>query len=639
MHPFKQPYLHVLRIATAALAGLVQPTFALPESGSACGTSCGTTVLAGTYVNETWSLAGSPYCITDSITLANVTILPGVCVRVSTGASITVGVNLVAIGTQAQPITFTAADPVLGWSGIVFNSTAPGSILEHCCIEDTATSGLRITNAAPVIKDCVIQRCGRNGLGGTTAGPTSGGGMNINLTGNGTAGSAQLVLQRTHIRDCFAITNGGGLHAVLNAGAVLALESCVLDRNTAHRSDTSAGVSNSYGGAASLTSSSTGNSFTANKSLFRSNRVHSLSSTSCGSSCTAWGGALSFTNVNAHFETCVLSGNVASALENSSFGCSGEQARAYGGAIWFDSAGRTFDLFNCILGGNTSTGGGSSQLFHGAGIYLNNGVGSIVNTTIARNNTHAIYKGASAPTPTVSNSILYFNNAGGAQTSGTMSFDYSCVQAASPVCATCINVDPTFWGTSPPASSNAAALRIVPFSPCVDAGDPALPHTDCGLYPAQGGARNDMGAHGGPGACGWRDVEVLAHFCTATVNSTGQAAQIGWSGTSSCTANDLVLVATQLPPNTPGLFFFGVSHVQQIFGNGYRCVTGNVVRLPPAYANASGVATQWLDRNSIPQLAPLVPGEVRSFQYWYRNPVAPPAGFNLSDGLEVYFRL
>ena len=40
-------------------------------------------------------------------------------------------------------------------------------------------------------------------------------------------------------------------------------------------------------------------------------------------------------------------------------------------------------------------------------------------------------------------------------------------------------------------------------SPCIDAGDPDPVYSDVCLPPSWGNDRNDMGAYGGPGACGW----------------------------------------------------------------------------------------------------------------------------------------
>jgi len=38
---------------------------------------------------------------------------------------------------------------------------------------------------------------------------------------------------------------------------------------------------------------------------------------------------------------------------------------------------------------------------------------------------------------------------------------------------------------------------------CINRGDPDPKYNDVCFLPSLGNVRNDMGAHGGPGACGW----------------------------------------------------------------------------------------------------------------------------------------
>ena len=127
------------------------------------------------------------------------------------------------------------------------------------------------------------------------------------------------------------------------------------------------------------------------------------------------------------------------------------------------------------------------------------------------------------------------------------------------------------------------------------------------------------------------------NFCVPLPNSTGQPALIGMSGTASLSLNNASLRCTQLPPSASGLFFFGNSGLNpgNPFGNGRLCVTGGVRRLPLAQAVA-GVVTQPQDFTGS-AYAGIQAGDVRFFQFWYRNPAAGGAGFNLSDGIRVTF--
>ncbi len=134
-------------------------------------------------------------------------------------------------------------------------------------------------------------------------------------------------------------------------------------------------------------------------------------------------------------------------------------------------------------------------------------------------------------------------------------------------------------------------------------------------------------------ACG-----ASANYCTAALNSTGFGAAISHLGSLSITANTFALACTHLPPNATGLFYFGSAQTSTPFGNGFRCVTGSVVRLNrTATANATGNVVHGVDFTTAPVQGIITPGSTQYFQYWYRNPAGGGAGFNLSDGLSVTF--
>ena len=69
-------------------------------------------------------------------------------------------------------------------------------------------------------------------------------------------------------------------------------------------------------------------------------------------------------------------------------------------------------------------------------------------------------------------------------------------------------------------------------------------------------------------------------------------ATIGWSGSTSAGAGDLVLRSDHLPPGTPGFFFHAAQAIQLPVGNGMRCAGGDVVRLPVVHASAGGTILQ-----------------------------------------------
>ncbi|MCB9914081.1 MAG: FG-GAP repeat protein [Planctomycetes bacterium] len=129
---------------------------------------------------------------------------------------------------------------------------------------------------------------------------------------------------------------------------------------------------------------------------------------------------------------------------------------------------------------------------------------------------------------------------------------------------------------------------------------------------------------------------AVARYCTALPNSTGVAAQLDFSGTTSVSGNDFFLRVSGGVPGQPGLFYFGPNQIAAPFGNGVRCVGGAVRRFGVAIAEGHGYVGRWLDVTAPQTGGVLVPGSTHDFQYWYRDP-GIGAHFNLSDALAVTF--
>ena len=127
-------------------------------------------------------------------------------------------------------------------------------------------------------------------------------------------------------------------------------------------------------------------------------------------------------------------------------------------------------------------------------------------------------------------------------------------------------------------------------------------------------------------------------YCTASPNSVGSGALIGTSGTQFIANNDFGLFASNLPANQNGVFFYGGVQQDIPFGNGRLCIGGQVYRLNIVQSDAFGVATFTLDINNPPQVSgQITAGSIWNFQFWYRDPAAGGAFFNLSNGVEVTF--
>lgn len=125
-------------------------------------------------------------------------------------------------------------------------------------------------------------------------------------------------------------------------------------------------------------------------------------------------------------------------------------------------------------------------------------------------------------------------------------------------------------------------------------------------------------------------------FCSAAPNSTGSGSSIGSTGSVSMVADNFELIARGCPATVPGLFFFGTEQERVPFGDGLRCVGGEVIRLAATVTDRSGelVTALWTD-SAAPGITSGFPWK---FQAWYRDPTGPGGtGFNLSDGLSVVF--
>ena len=147
------------------------------------------------------------------------------------------------------------------------------------------------------------------------------------------------------------------------------------------------------------------------------------------------------------------------------------------------------------------------------------------------------------------------------------------------------------------------------------------------------GTETDLNGNVIPDNC-----ECLAtSYCPENPNTVGSGVQISITGIPSITLNNLGIDAIGGPTNQPGLFFHGPGTASQPFGEGIRCVTAPISRVEtPVFFGAGGTANKQVDMNAAAQSS-IQAADTRYFQLWYRDPTGGPAGFNLSNGLEVTF--
>lgn len=129
------------------------------------------------------------------------------------------------------------------------------------------------------------------------------------------------------------------------------------------------------------------------------------------------------------------------------------------------------------------------------------------------------------------------------------------------------------------------------------------------------------------------------NYCTSSANSSGNAATLGFSGTTMISANDLVLEGSGGPPGTFGLFIFSPTEGATPAGNGTLCVGAPFQRLgSPVVADVNGNSSQAAPTLAGPLstwMGGVQAGSTWNFQWIFRDSVG--AGINLSDGLHLNF--
>jgi hypothetical protein len=121
-------------------------------------------------------------------------------------------------------------------------------------------------------------------------------------------------------------------------------------------------------------------------------------------------------------------------------------------------------------------------------------------------------------------------------------------------------------------------------------------------------------------------------YCPAQPNSTGLVAQMTASGSSSVSADDLILIANPIPPNVHGVFINSGTRTQVPFGTKFRCVANPFFR--SRVVQAQGTVLSFPVDNQI--LGGIFPGASRYFQAWFRD-TSDPDTFGLSNGYAVTF--
>ncbi len=480
------------------------------------------TTITGGYISGSWTEVGSPYLIEDDITIHADSILaidPGVEIIYQGHYKFIVDGVMNAVGTEADSILFTAADPDSGWRGLRFMTSADTSHLSYCIVEyGRATSGISFHerrgggiysyNSYPEISNCTI----RNNKAGAYGGGICFWGV----------GSSRPVI----ITDCLIMNNesiydrGGGIY--FNGYNHVELENCSINQNNALQD----------------------------------------------------GGGIYFNasfNFELYLRNCTVEGNIAGSKGGGICNIGSPQdAQMYisdcrinnntsandGGGIWTDHENGLLDICNTIFDGNsatgtTSNGGGiyaamswstiehvtftNNDANEGGAIYLFNDASPEFDHCTIVNNTAVTGSGMFIDETCdidLSNSILSLNSTSAIHNEGTINtleysdFFYnsdditgniplgfselSTVNVNGDSCDVHLNIfmDPLLVGVDD--------YHLTSGSPCIDAGDPASP-----LDPD--GTRADMGAFY------FNQVVALDPPQDVTIEIIGSTVHLSWN--------------------------------------------------------------------------------------------------------------
>ena len=124
------------------------------------------------------------------------------------------------------------------------------------------------------------------------------------------------------------------------------------------------------------------------------------------------------------------------------------------------------------------------------------------------------------------------------------------------------------------------------------------------------------------------------------LNSLGNGGTLTTGGSASI-SNDTLKLETEFLPNGPALFFQGTARIAGgsgvAFGDGLRCAGGTVTRLAVRTSSSGGSVYPENGEMPISLHTGLVPGNVRTYQVWYRDSgtFCTSSTFNLTNGIEA----
>jgi len=345
----------------------------------------------------TWFVSGSPYCITGDVQITSLTIEPGVEVLIDGAFQIEVLSDITAIGTAANPISFSARDPAVPWKGLKFSNTPPGSNFTHCIIEHSEDSAISLVNTAPPIIDHVLFR--------DNSTSTFGGAINA----DGVSGN--FALADSVFSANSSASHGGALRVNMDPGLTFTITNSLFENNTANPARS---TGNRVGGALWLESAD--NTVISN-SRFIGNRNNARCTATFNCNVIARGGAIYLgSSGTVSIENNEFVSNQSDALNQGNCFFGGI-SQSFGAGLYVNSG--TVTLANNFFSCNTTTRTNCGPSDGGGGFYVNGGSVTAANNTIARN-ADATGVALAGGTLEIANSIIYNNNGDGTQVGGRL---------------------------------------------------------------------------------------------------------------------------------------------------------------------------------------------------------------------------
>jgi hypothetical protein len=140
---------------------------------------------------------------------------------------------------------------------------------------------------------------------------------------------------------------------------------------------------------------------------------------------------------------------------------------------------------------------------------------------------------------------------------------------------------------------------------------------------------------GSTAGCPCGNVGAAGNGCANSVFAVG--GNLTATGNAQVSADTVVLTGTNMP-NSTALYYQGTLQANAVFGDGLRCVGGNVIRLGTKMnvANTSSYPTGADAPVSVKGMIPAA-GGTRYYQCWYRNAAVfcTASTFNLTNGIAI----